>query len=226
MQVFLTRIVPNVVEWDNELLQATVETLIMVFIAGVISIAMGVLLGIALVVTGKGHLYENKSIHDVLEKIINTIRSIPFIILLALLVPFTRLVVGTSIGVSGAIVPIIIGITPFIARQIEQALSEVDQGMIEAAEAMGFSRPEIIRSVMLREALPGIIRALVICIINLVGLSAMAGTVGGGGLGDFAIRYGYEQYMLDITVITVLILLLLVNAVQEIGNWYVRKITH
>jgi len=222
----LTRIMPNVMERYSDLLLATGETLIMVLIAGIISVILGALLGIALVVTGTGQLYENKTVNNFLGKIINTVRSVPFIILLALLVPFTRLIVSTSIGLKGALVPMIVGITPFISRQIEQAIIEVDKGVIEAAQAMGLSKPQIIVRVMLREAMPGIIRALVICIINLIGLSAMAGTVGGGGLGDFAIRYGYTQYMQDITVVTVLILLLLVNSIQGLGNYVIGKLSH
>jgi D-methionine transport system permease protein len=210
----------------DDLAQSVGETLVMVSIAGAVSISLGILLGIALVVTSEGHLYEKKVLNSILGKMINTIRSIPFVILLALLVTFTRFIMGTSIGIRGALVPMIVGITPFISRQIEQAIVEVDKGVIEAARAMGFTKPEVIRYVMLREAMPGIIRALVICIINLIGLSAMAGTVGGGGLGDFAIRYGYARYMVDITVVTVLILLLLVNAVQGLGNFIVKKLSH
>lgn len=226
MLAFLTVLMPNVIERFDDLLQATLETLVMVGIAGVFAISLGTILGIVLVVTRTGHLYANGALNNVLGKIINTIRSIPFVILLALLVGFTRLVVGTSIGIRGALVPMIIGIVPFVSRQIEQAIVEVDWGVIEAAKAMGLSRPTIIHSVMLREARPGIIRALMICLINLIGLSAMAGTVGGGGLGDFAIRYGYARYMLDITVVTVVILLLLVNAVQSLGEALVRRISH
>jgi len=226
MAEFLNNIMPNVVEHYEDLIQATGETLIMVFIAGIISLTLGTILGIALVVTNEGHLYENKIINSILGKIVNVIRSIPFVILLALLVTFTKFIVGTSIGIKGAIVPMIIGITPFISRQIEQSIVEVDKGVIEAALSMGLKKHVIIFSVLLREAMPGIIRALVICIINLIGLSAMAGTVGGGGLGDFAIRYGYARYMLDITVVTVLILLIFVNVVQGIGNIVVRRISH
>lgn len=222
----LTAIMPNVVERCDNLLQATIETLIMVGIAGAFALSLGTGLGIILVVTRPGHLYENAAVNNVLGKLVNILRSIPFVILLALLVSFTRFLVGTSIGIRGALVPMIAGITPFISRQIEQAIVEVDWGVIEAAKAMGLSRPAIIRSVMLREARPGIIRALMICLINLIGLSAMAGTVGGGGLGDFAIRYGYARFMLDITVVTVIILLLLVNAVQSLGELLVRRISH
>ncbi|MCB2294824.1 ABC transporter permease [Clostridium algoriphilum] len=226
MVELLNNIMPNVVEHYDDLVQATGETLIMVFIAGIISLTLGSILGIALVVTDEGQLYENKIINNILGKIINTIRSIPFVILLALLVTFTKFIVGTSIGIKGAIVPMIVGITPFISRLIEQAIIEVDKGVIEAALAMGLKKHVIITSVLLKEAMPGIIRALIICIINLIGLSAMAGTVGGGGLGDFAIRYGYARYMIDITLVTVLILLILVNMVQGIGNIVAKRITH
>lgn len=226
MQEFLNNIMPNVVEHYEDLIQATGETLIMVSVAGIIALTLGAILGIALVVTSDGHLYENKIVSSILGKVINTMRSIPFVILLALLVTFTKFVVGTSIGIKGAIVPMIVGITPFISRQIEQSIVEVDKGVIEAAIAMGLSKFVIIYSVLLREAMPGIIRALVICIINLIGLSAMAGTVGGGGLGDFAIRYGYARYMIDITVVTVLILLIFVNVIQGVGNMLVKKISH
>jgi D-methionine transport system permease protein len=222
----IARLMPNVIERADDLAKATVETLVMVGIAGAFAVALGSALGVVLVVTEKGHLYENAAVNGILGKLVNVVRSIPFVILLALLVVFTRWLVGTSIGIRGALVPMIIGITPFVARQIEQAIVEVDPGVIEAAKAMGLSRPEIIGRVMLREARPGIVRALMICAINLIGLSAMAGTVGGGGLGDFAIRYGYARYMLDITVVTVAILLVLVNAVQGIGERIIRRITH
>lgn len=226
MGEFFIELMPNVIEEYDNLVQATGETVIMVLVAGVISITIGTLLGIALVVTEHGQLYENRMVNSCLAKLINSIRSIPFVILLALLVPFTRFIVSTSIGIKGALVPMIVGIIPFISRQIEQAIVEVDQGVIEAAQAMGLSKIEIIYRVMLREAMPGMIRALVICLINLIGLSAMAGTVGGGGLGDFAIRYGYTQYMQDVTVVTVLILLLWVNAIQGLGNFVIRKLSH
>ena len=142
------------------------------------------------------------------------------------MLPITKLIVGTSIGIKGAVVPMIIGIIPFIARLIEQALSEVDSGVIEAAKSMGVSRISIVWRVMIKEGMPGIVRALVISGISLIGLSAMAGTVGGGGLGDFAIRYGYARFMTDITIVTVLILLIMVSIVQGLGNFIIKKIVH
>lgn len=222
----LNDLLPNVVKYFDMLVKSTRDTLIMVGISEIISIIFGIILGTILVVTSQGKLYENKHVNGLLGKLINVGRSIPFVIIIALILPFTRFVVGTTIGIPGAIVPMVIGITPFIARQIEQALIEVDNGVIEAAQAMGFSKIYIICRVMFREAMPGIIRALIICTISLINLSAMAGTVGGGGLGDFAIRYGYSQYMTDITVVTVIILLIFVFIVQGIGNLIVKRITH
>lgn len=217
---------PNVIKYHTKLLDSTVDTLIMVIVSAVIAIILGIILGIMLVITSKNKLYENIKFNNILGKIINAFRSIPFVIIITLILPFTKFVVGTSIGVKGAIVPMIIGSTPFIARQIEQALFEVDNGVIEAARAMGMSKIYIIYRVLIREGMPGIIRALIISIISLINLSAMAGTVGGGGLGDFAIRYGYSQYMTDITIVTVLILLIFVTAVQGTGNLILKKITH
>ncbi|MDR3230572.1 MAG: ABC transporter permease [Synergistaceae bacterium] len=198
----------------------------MVGISGSFSLFFGLLTGIVLVVTAQGGLYENKWGNSVVSKVINAFRSIPFVILIAFMVPFTRLVAGTSIGLRGAVPPLVVGIVPFISRVVEQALYEVDKGVIEAARAMGISKPYIIVHILIREALPGIVRALVISFISLIGLSAMAGAVGGGGIGSFAIRYGYARYMTDITIVTVLILLLIVNALQGLGNIAARKMTH
>jgi D-methionine transport system permease protein len=217
---------PNVVEMWQDLLKSLGETLVMVGISGALSMFLGVLLGIVLVVSAEGGLYENKGFNSVTGKLINVFRSIPFVILIALMVPFTRLVVGTSIGLRGAILPMVVGIVPFISRVMEQALCEVDKGVIEAARAMGISKPYIVVHILIQESLPGIVRAVVISFISLIGFSAMAGAVGGGGLGSFAIRYGYARYMLDITVVTVLILLLMVNVLQGLGNFIAKKMTH
>jgi D-methionine transport system permease protein len=217
---------PNVFSLKMDLLESIWQTAVMVGISGFFGILAGMILGAVLVVTDKGGLYENYIINNVLGKTINTIRSIPFIILIALLVPFTRFFVGTSIGVKGAVVPMILGIVPFIARMVEQTILEVDKGVVEAARAMGISRSYIIVHVLLKESLPGLLRTIVTSVISLIGLSAMAGTVGGGGVGSFAIRYGYSRYMNDITVVTVLILLLIVNLIQGIGNKAAQKMTH
>ncbi|MBR6851072.1 MAG: ABC transporter permease, partial [Lachnospiraceae bacterium] len=193
---------------------------------GSIGLLSGLLLGIILVITADGGLYENKPLHKILETVINIFRSIPFVILVALLVSFTRALVGTSIGIKGAIVPMVVGIVPFISRLIEQALLEVDNGVIEAAKAMGISKSYIVFHILIPEARPGLIRSFVTATISLIGLSAMAGTVGGGGIGSFAVRYGYSRYMNDITFVTVVILILGVNIIQSLGNRVAIKISH
>ncbi|MDZ5034706.1 methionine ABC transporter permease, partial [Clostridium perfringens] len=162
----------------------------------------------------------------VLDKIINITRSIPFIILLAAAIPLTRAIVGTAIGTKGSFVPLVLGTIPFFSRQIESALSEIDKGVIEAAEAMGSSPLEIIFRVYLKESVPNIIRATTITFVSLVGLTAMAGSVGGGGLGDLAIRYGYQRNQIDITFVTVIILLIVVNIIQGLGDRVIKKTTH
>ena len=226
MKEFLIELFPNVYEMFGDLLDSIWQTFVMVGIAGIFGITIGTLLGIALVVSSKGGLYENDLFNNILGKIVNTIRSIPFVILIALMVSFTRFLVGTSIGVRGAIVPMVAGIIPLVTRMTEQALLEVDPGVMEAARSMGISRPYIIVHILLQESLPGLLRSLVTSFISLIGLSAMAGSVGGGGIGNFAIRYGYSRYMNDITVVTVLLLLLIVNIVQSVGNRAAQRLTH
>ena len=226
MKEFLIELFPNVYEMFGDLLDSIWQTFVMVGIAGIFGITIGTLLGISLVVSAKGGLYENDLFNNILGKIVNTIRSIPFVILIALMVSFTRLLVGTSIGVRGAIVPMVAGIITLVTRMTEQALLEVDPGVMEAARSMGISRPYIIVHILLQESLPGLLRSLVTSFISLIGLSAMAGSVGGGGIGNFAIRYGYSRYMNDITVVTVLLLLLIVNIVQSVGNRAAQRLTH
>lgn len=225
MEEILVKYIPNVLNNQAELFKSIKDTLVMVSVSGIISLVFGVLLGVVLVVTKKGNILENTSINNILDKIINTFRSIPFIILLAALIPLTRIIVGTGIGTKGAIVPLVFGTVPFFARQIETALFEVDKGVIEAAQAMGSGPWEIIFRVYLRESLPGIIRGITITFVSLVGLSAMAGSIGGGGLGDFAIRYGYQRNMIDITYVTIVIILIIVSIVQGLGNLSIKKIT-
>ncbi|MEA4891603.1 MAG: methionine ABC transporter permease [Peptococcaceae bacterium] len=226
MKELLIGLFPNVYELFGDLLMSIVQTLVMVSISGVFGMLLGTFLGIVLVVTREGSLYDYRIFNMVLDKVINTLRSIPFVILIALMVSFTRFLVGTSIGVRGAIVPMVAGIIPLVSRTTEQALLEIDNGVIEAARAMGLSRFYIIAHVLLPEALPGLMRSLITSFISLIGLSAMAGTVGGGGIGNFAVRYGYSRYMNDITVVTVLLLLLIVNIVQNAGSKIARKLTH
>lgn len=198
----------------------------MVGISGFFAIIIGLPIGVLLVVTREGHLLQNKALNLVLGKVINVFRSIPFIILLAFIMPLTRAIVGTTIGLKGAIVPLVIGTAPFVARQVESALLGVDPGVIEAAKAMGSSPFEIIYRVLLREGLGGIIYGLTITTVSLIGFSAIAGNVGGGGLGDFAIRYGYQYYKGDIMVVTVIIIIILVSIVQSIGEALQRKVSH
>ena len=222
----IQQLLPNVFEYAEDMYKAFGETLIMVLISGSIGLLSGLLLGIILVITADGGLYENKPLHKILETVINIFRSIPFVILVALLVSFTRALVGTSIGIKGAIVPMVVGIVPFISRLIEQALLEVDNGVIEAAKAMGISKSYIVFHILIPEARPGLIRSFVTATISLIGLSAMAGTVGSGGIGSFAVRYGYSRYMNDITFVTVVILILGVNIIQSLGNRVAIKISH
>lgn len=226
MADLVQKLLPNASTKIPEIYKATGETLLMILVAGAISFVIGIILGVILVVTKKGNILENKVIYYVLEKIINITRSIPFIILLAAAIPLTRLIAGTAIGTKGSFVPLVLGTIPFFARQIESALSEVDKGIIEAAESMGSSPFEIIFRVYLKESIPNIARATTITFISLVGLTAMAGSVGGGGLGDLAIRYGYQRYQVDITFVTVIILLIFVNIIQGAGNIVIKKTTH
>ena len=157
---------------------------------------------------------------------INALRSVPFIILLVAIIPFTRLVVGTSIGTAAAVVPLTLAVAPFIARIVETSLREVDKGLIEAAQSMGATNLQIVTKILLPEAMPGIVSGLTISIIALIGYSAMAGAIGGGGLGDLGIRYGYQRFMPEVMWTVVLILIVLVQGIQMIGDWIVRKISH
>ena len=179
-----------------------------------------------LTVTKEGGILQAKALYQVLDKIINFFRSIPFIILLAALIPLTRLISGTAIGVEGAIVPLVCGTIPFFARQIESALAEMDPGLVEAALSMGSSPVEIIFRVYLKECIPGIVRAVTITAISLIGLTAMAGAVGAGGLGDFAIRFGYQRNQTDVTLASILVLASLVSLIQLAGNMTAKKHTH
>lgn len=215
---------PNVVRTFPELQKSFLQTLEMVFVSAAFSALFGILIGVLLVVTAQGSLLPNRLVHQFLDKTINVFRSVPFVIMIALLLPVTRLVSGTSVGTRGAIFPLIVGTVPFFSRQIHAALCEVDPGTVEAAQAMGSSPLEIIFRVYLREGLPGMIRGAAITVVNLVALSAMAGSVGGGGLGDYAIRYGFQRSMVDVTIVTVIILLVLVTLIQSLGNTLTRRL--
>ena len=207
---------------QNEVL----DTLRMTGRAGAIAFVGGLFLGVVLTVTKEGGILQAKALYQVLDKIINFFRSIPFIILLAALIPLTRLISGTAIGVEGAIVPLVCGTIPFFARQIESALAEMDPGLVEAALSMGSSPVEIIFRVYLKECIPGIVRAVTITAISLIGLTAMAGAVGAGGLGDFAIRFGYQRNQTDVTLASILVLASLVSLIQLAGNMTAKKHTH
>lgn len=226
MQALLEKYLPNVVQIPDEFITATKETIYMTVYTSLIAGVLGIFFGILLVVTRPGGLLEQKVFFNFLDQIVNIVRSIPFIILLALLVTFTRLVVGTSIGAKAALVPLIVGVVPFYARQIEVALLEVDPGVIEAAQAMGTSPLGIIFRVYLLEGLPGIIRVSALTIINVIGLTAMAGAVGAGGLGNLAVTRGYNRFQTDVTWISMLIILVLVFISQAISNWLVKRVSH
>lgn len=223
---FLTNLMPNVIKTQKELVKCLKQTLQMVGYSSLFSAGFGIFFGVTLVVTEKGGILDCAPIYQLLDKVINFFRSVPFIILVALLIPTTRKIIGTSIGVKGAIFPLVIATVPFFSRQIHAALKEVDGGMVEAARSMGLSPVSIIFRVYLREGLPGMIRGATITIVNIIALTAMAGTVGGGGLGDYAIRYGYQRVMTDVTVVTIAIILLMVTIIQTVGTVLERKLSH
>ena len=208
------------------LLLALGETLWMVFASALFGTILGVPLGIALHITKPGQISAQPVFNKVLGTIVNVGCSVPFIILLVAIIPLTRLIVGTSIGTNAAIVPLAIGAIPFLARLVEGALMEIPAGLIEAAQAMGATHRQIIRKVMLPEALPGILNAIVITLVALVNYSAMGGAIGGGGLGDVGIRYGYQRFDPAIMLITVAILVILVQLIQSIGERLVKRVDH
>lgn len=226
MQSFFQNYFPNVIDLKQEFIDSTIETLYMVFWTALIAGIFGVLLGVILVVTAPRGMFANRFVYNILEKVINVCRSIPFIIMLALIQPITRFLTGTTIGTTAALVPLVVGVIPFFARQIETALLEVDPGVIEAAEAMGTSPLGIIFRVYLIEGLPSIVRVSAITVINLIGLTAMAGAIGAGGLGNLAISRGYNRFQTDVTLVATLIILLLVFISQFISNSLIKKISH
>lgn len=206
------------------LLDAFLETLVMVGLSSALAGLAGVPLGIVLVTTGPGHVHEHPGVHRVLGAVVNAARSTPFIILLVAIIPLTRLLVGTSIGTAAAVVPLTIAAIPFVARLAEAALREVDPGLVEAANAMGASPAQIVTKVLIPEAMPGLVAALTITVVNLIGYSAMAGAVGGGGLGDLGIRYGYQRFMPQVMLAVVAVLIVLVQSVQSAGDRLARRL--
>ena len=211
-------------EMINLIANSTGETLYMVAVAALIATAFGLPLGVFLATSGKGELFAAPWVNRVMGVIVNATRSTPFIILVVAIIPFTRLIAGTSIGTNAAIVPLTIAATPFIARLIEGAIREVDQGLIEAANTMGATPLQIITRVLLPEALPGIVLGLTLAAVSLIGYSAMVGAVGGGGLGDLGIRYGYQRFLPEVMAAVVLVLIVLVQLVQSLGEWIARRV--
>lgn len=207
-----------------QLLQALYETLYMVSIALFLGAVIGIPLGVLLVITRKQGIWPNIVIHQVLNPLINILRSLPFIILLIAIVPFTKLVVGTSIGTTAAIVPLTVYVAPYIARLVENSLLEVDEGIIEAAKAMGASPLQIIRYFLIPEALGSLVLAITTAIIGLIGSTAMAGAVGGGGIGELALVYGYQRFDTTVIIITVIVLVIIVQVIQTLGNVLARFI--
>ncbi|WP_296128335.1 methionine ABC transporter permease [uncultured Anaerococcus sp.] len=201
-------------------------TLYMLVVSAIFAGILGLILGVIMVVTDKGRILENKAIYSILDKLTNLFRAIPFVIMIALVVPITKAIVNTRIGPTAAIVPLVFSTAPFFARQVEQALAEVEPGKIEAADAMGLSPFEIIIRVYLREGLPSLIRASSITLISLLGLTAMAGIVGAGGIGDLAIALGYQRYKDDVVVVAVVLILVIVYIIQAIANYLIRKTSH
>lgn len=200
------------------------NTIYMVACATIIAILIGLPLGVILTITDRGHLKENRWLHQTLGSIVNIGRSFPFAILMVALIPFTRWIVGTSLGTTASIVPLSIAAIPFMARLVEASLKEVDKGMIEAAIVMGSSPWQIITKVLIPESMPSLILATTTTIINLIGYSAMAGTMGGGGLGKIAIQYGYQRFNVFLMVVTVIILIILVQIIQGIGHQWARHL--
>ena len=213
------------VDWP-EIGRASWDTLLMLGGSMALTVLFGVPLGVLLYLSGKGRLAANPVLNAVLSLIVNILRSVPFIILLIVMLPVTVMLVGTSLGVAGAIPPLVVGAAPFYARLVETALREVDKGVVEASQAMGASTFQIVTRALLPEALPGIIAGATVTAIALVSYTAMAGVVGAGGLGDLAIRFGYQRFQTDVMVVTVVLLLVLVQALQMLGDRMVAAVSH
>ena len=223
---FIYTIAPHLETLGGELITSLFQTFQMILVSGVFAFFLGIFFGVLLIATKRGGIMQNVVLYRIIDKAIDVIRSIPFIILMVLLIPVSRAIVGTGSGVTGAYVALIVGTVPFFARQIESVLADVDRGLIEASEAMGFSPVEMIFSVYLKESIPGITRVTMITFVSLVGITAMAGAIGAGGLGDFAIRYGYQMGYTDMSWVTVIIILIIISVIQFVGNVIIRKTTH
>ena len=213
------------IDWP-EIVRASRDTLLMLGGSMALTVVFGIPLGVLLYLSGKGRLAANPVVNAVLSLVVNILRSVPFIILLIVMLPVTVLLVGTSLGVAGAIPPLVVGAAPFYARLVETALREVDKGVVEATQAMGGSTFQIVTRALLPEALPGVIAGATVTAIALVSYTAMAGVVGAGGLGDLAIRFGYQRFQTDVMVVTVVLLLLLVQVLQMLGDRLVATVSH
>ena len=206
------------------LLRGLWETLVMTGVSGALSFAIGLPLALILVTTDRGGIFQNLAVNRVLGLVVNALRSVPFIILLVAVIPLTRLITGSAIGIAAAIVPLTIAAAPYYARVAEVSLREVDRALIDAARAMGATRWTILREVLIPEALPGITLGLTLAVVSLIGYSAMVGAVGGQGLGDLGIRYGYQRFMPEVMAAVVVILIVLVQLVQSLGEWIAARV--
>ena len=226
MSDVISYFLPHIDRLGPELVECFWQTATMVAVSGTIAWFLGVTIGVLLVITREGGLWEKRWLFLSLDKSIDIIRSIPFIILIVLLIPLSRFLVGTGSGVTGSFVALVFGTVPFFARQIESVLSDLDEGLIEASLAMGFSIPQIVFGVYLRESIPGITRVTLITFVSFIGITVIAGAIGAGGLGDFAIRYGYQMGYRDMIWLTVIIILAVITVVQCLGQWIIRKTSH
>lgn len=225
MADLLNLIIPDVAARSDQLWRAFWETLQMVSISGVISLVLGIPFGVLLFTTRKGGILQNRPVNFILSRICDFFRSIPFILLAIIMLSLSRLLVGTASGVKGSIIPLLFGTVPFFARQVESALAEVSPGLVEAAQSMGCSPWEILWRVYLRESVPGIVRGGTITLVSLIGFTAMAGAIGAGGLGNFAISYGMRNQM-DVAYVVILIILVMVSLIQYVGNRIAQRATH
>ncbi|HAR79933.1 MAG TPA: ABC transporter permease [Succinivibrionaceae bacterium] len=217
---------PNIGKLGGEFMECFYQTLTMIGVSGTISWFLGVIIGTLLVVCRRNGIMENLTLFTFFDRSIDLIRSIPFIILIVLLIPLSRLIVGTASGVEGSFVALVFGTVPFFSRQIESVLSDIDKGLVEASLAMGFSPMETIFTVYLKESIPGITRVTMITFVSFIGITAIAGAIGAGGIGDFAIRYGYQMGYRDMIWLTVAVILLIISIFQFIGNLIIKKTTH
>lgn len=223
---WINTLLPNLDRLSGELLKSIGQTATMIGVSGTIAWVLGILVGVLLVTTRPDGILENRAVFTFFDRAIDIIRSIPFIILIVLLIPLSRFLVGTGSGVTGSFVALVFGTVPFFARQVESVLSDIDHGLIEASEAMGFSPMQIIFGVYLKESIPGITRVTMITFVSFVGITAIAGAIGAGGIGDFAIRYGYQMGYRDMIWLTVLIILAVISVFQFFGNLIIRRTTH